>query len=70
VRLSEDTDFAAFVEGAWVRLWRSAYAIAGDRQLAEDALQSALVRAYASWPRVRTRTLLGDRLPAAIRSMR
>ena len=37
---------------ASARLFRTAYAVSGDRQLAEDALQAGLVSAYASWSRV------------------
>ncbi len=36
------------------RLFRSAYALAGDYQLAEDALQAAYASAYSSWRRVST----------------
>lgn len=46
-------DFASFYAAAWPRLLRTAYAVAGDRQLAEDAVQVALATAYARWPRVR-----------------
>jgi RNA polymerase sigma-70 factor (sigma-E family) len=35
------------------RLLRIAFAVAGDWQLAEDAVQSALAKAFASWGRVR-----------------
>jgi RNA polymerase sigma-70 factor (sigma-E family) len=45
-------DFDEFFRATWPRLYRTAYAVAGDRASAEDALQSAYVRAYASWGRV------------------
>jgi len=45
-------DFDDFFRATWPRLYRTAYAVAGDRASAEDALQSAYVRAYASWGRV------------------
>jgi RNA polymerase sigma-70 factor (sigma-E family) len=51
-RLRHDTDFTAFFEIAWPRLFRTALAIAGDRGSAEDALQTAFAKAYASWSRV------------------
>lgn len=47
-----DLDFATFYAAAWPRLLRTTYAVAGDRQLAEDAVQVALANAYAAWPRV------------------
>ena len=45
-------DFATFYTATWSRLLRTTYAVAGDRQLAEDALQSGFAHAYASWHRV------------------
>ncbi|MBZ5740128.1 SigE family RNA polymerase sigma factor [Nocardioides mangrovi] len=46
-------DFAEFYRSTWPRLYRTAYAVAGDAAAAEDALQTAFARAYASWRRVR-----------------
>lgn len=46
-------EFAELYQHAWPRLLRSAYGITGDRQLAEDAVQVAFAKAYASWSRVR-----------------
>jgi RNA polymerase sigma-70 factor (sigma-E family) len=45
-------DFAQFFAAAWPRLLRTTYAVAGDRQRAEDALQTAFAQAYAGWSRV------------------
>jgi RNA polymerase sigma-70 factor (sigma-E family) len=45
-------DFDEFFRATWPRLYRTAYAVAGNAASAEDALQSAYVRAYASWGRV------------------
>lgn len=45
-------DFAQFYAAAWPRLLRTTYAVAGDRQRAEDALQTAFAQAYARWARV------------------
>lgn len=41
-----------FFRATWPRLFRSALALAGDAASAEDALQSAFAKAYASWGRV------------------
>jgi RNA polymerase sigma-70 factor (sigma-E family) len=42
-------DFADFYRATWPRLYRTAYAVAGDAAAAEDALQTAYAKAYASW---------------------
>lgn len=34
-------------------LFRTAYGVVGDHQLAQDLLQEALVKAYVAWPRLR-----------------
>ena len=47
-----DADFTEFMLGCWPRLARLGYALTGDRGLGEDLAQTALARAYASWPRV------------------
>jgi RNA polymerase sigma-70 factor (sigma-E family) len=49
---ASESEFDTFVDGAWARLFRTAYALTGDHQLAEDAVQSACAKAYASWPRI------------------
>ena len=49
----DETEFADFFVATWPRLFRTTYAVAGDRSTAEDALQSAYAKAYASWRRVR-----------------
>ena len=48
-----DIEFAAFVEARQHRLLRSAYLVCGDHHLAEDLLQSALVKLALRWDRVR-----------------
>jgi RNA polymerase sigma-70 factor (sigma-E family) len=53
VRARDEADFAQFVQGTSARLFRSAYALCGDYQLAEDAVQAAFASAYVSWRRVR-----------------
>jgi RNA polymerase sigma-70 factor (sigma-E family) len=53
------TDTAAFVDLVAARsasLFRTAYAVAGDHQLAQDLLQEALAKAYVAWPRLRDET--------------
>jgi RNA polymerase sigma-70 factor (sigma-E family) len=52
MRRSTGLDFTEFVAFASARLFRTAYAVSGDRQLAEDAVQAGLVSAYQSWSRV------------------
>ena len=37
-------------------LFRTAYAVVGDHQLAQDLLQEALAKAYVAWPRLRDTT--------------
>ena len=48
-----DQEFDEFATAAWPRLRRSAYLLTGDHHLAEDLAQTALVRTYAHWRRVR-----------------
>lgn len=53
MRAADEAEFADFFKSTWDRLFRSTYAVAGDIQLAEDALQTAFAKAYTSWRRVR-----------------
>jgi RNA polymerase sigma-70 factor (sigma-E family) len=53
VRQTSEADFSEFARSAWPRLYRTAVVIVGDRQLAEDLVQSALVKSYLAWPRLR-----------------
>ncbi len=50
--MDQEQAYADFFASAWPRLYRTALAVAGDPGLAEDALQSAFAKAYASWSRV------------------
>ncbi|HCB05993.1 MAG TPA: SigE family RNA polymerase sigma factor [Nocardioides sp.] len=52
-RNSGQDGFDEFATAAWPRLLRSAYLLTGDHHLAEDLTQTALVRTYAHWRRVR-----------------
>jgi RNA polymerase sigma-70 factor (sigma-E family) len=45
-------DFEAFVQARTPALLRSAYLLTGDQHLAEDLVQSALVRTHRAWSRV------------------
>jgi RNA polymerase sigma-70 factor (sigma-E family) len=52
----EISSFAAFVAARSTALMRTAYVVVGDRQLAQDLLQEALVKAYVAWPKLRDTT--------------
>jgi RNA polymerase sigma-70 factor (sigma-E family) len=47
-----ELDFTEFVRASSARLFRTAYAVCGDYQLAEDAVQAAYATAYSRWRRV------------------
>src|SRR5215217_4995655 len=49
-------DVAAYSDLVTARspsLFRTAYLVVGDHQLAQDLLQEALVKAYVAWPQLR-----------------
>ena len=48
-----DAEFRDFMAARWPGLVRLSYGLTGDQALAEDLAQTALVKAYAAWPRVR-----------------
>ena len=48
-----DEEFAELVEAMWPGLYRTAYLLLGDHQLAEDLVQTSLAKTYASWGKVR-----------------
>jgi len=48
-----DEEFTEFARASSARLQHVAYLLTGDRHDAEDAAQTALVRTYAAWQRVR-----------------
>ena len=52
-RPPSDDEFTEFVVASWPSLYRTAYLLLGDRGLAEDLVQTALSKTYASWGRVR-----------------
>lgn len=54
VRREQDVRaFAEFVDASFGRLFRTAYLVVGDHQLAQDLLQESLVKTYVAWPRLR-----------------
>src|SRR5687768_16778286 len=65
VSVDADQEYAEFFAAAWPRLFRTAIGITGESAAAEDALQSAFAKVYASWSRIR-RT---DRPEAYVRRM-
>jgi RNA polymerase sigma-70 factor (sigma-E family) len=52
-RPPSDAEFSEFVHASWPALYRTAYLLLGDRGLAEDLVQTALAKTYASWGKVR-----------------
>ncbi|HET9140997.1 SigE family RNA polymerase sigma factor [Actinophytocola sp.] len=44
--------FRRFASGATTQLGRLAYLLCGDRHLAEDLVQSCLIKMYLAWPRL------------------
>lgn len=50
---TQDAEFTAFVTAATPSLGRTAYLLTGDRELAGDLVQEALIRTYLAWRRVR-----------------
>ena len=49
---SKAEQYTTYVDEAWPRLFRTAYALTGDYDEAEDLLQSALTKVFVSWGRV------------------
>jgi RNA polymerase sigma-70 factor (sigma-E family) len=49
----EATEFSEFMSARSASLFRTAYLIVGDHQLAQDLLQESLVKTYIAWPRLR-----------------
>ena len=45
-------EYDEFYAALWPRLVRTAYAVSGDLGVAEDAVQTALAKAYRSWRRI------------------
>ena len=49
----EATAFTDFMSVRSASLFRTAYLIVGDHQLAQDLLQESLIKTYVAWPRLR-----------------
>ncbi|WP_028645478.1 SigE family RNA polymerase sigma factor [Nocardioides sp. URHA0020] len=52
-RTLTDEEFAEFVHAVWPALYRTAYLMLGEHQLAEDLVQTSLAKTYASWRKVK-----------------
>lgn len=48
-----DSEFTEFVQGVWPGLYRTAYLMLGEHQLAEDLVQTSLAKTYASWKKIK-----------------
>ena len=49
----DPAEFCDFVAARSVALFRLAYLLLGDHQLAEDLVQESLAKTYVAWPRLR-----------------
>ena len=49
----EATAFTEFMSARSATLFRTAYLVVGDHQLAQDLLQESLIKTYVAWPRLR-----------------
>lgn len=49
-----DAQFSEMVHASWPSLYRTAYLLLGDAAEAEDLVQTALTKTYASWSKVRS----------------
>ncbi|MGW2161086.1 SigE family RNA polymerase sigma factor [Nonomuraea sp. NPDC001699] len=61
--MADGSEYDAFVEASWHRLLRTAYLLARDWGVAEDLVQTALLKAWQAWPR------LGDEREAYVRKI-
>jgi RNA polymerase sigma-70 factor (sigma-E family) len=52
-RKARETQFTEFVTARSRALLGTAYLLSGDRQRAEDLVQTALLKTYLAWPRLR-----------------
>ena len=53
MRPEQETTYVEFVQARRAHLRRVAYAVCGDWHRADDLLQTALVKLYVAWPRLR-----------------
>jgi RNA polymerase sigma-70 factor (sigma-E family) len=52
VRTGDDASFREFAHDKALQLRRTAYLLSGDWHLAEDLVQTALIKLYRVWPKV------------------
>ena len=50
---AEDSEFGEFMAASWARLFRTSYLLTGNRQDAEDLLQTVLARTCIRWRSIR-----------------
>ncbi|MEU4332680.1 sigma factor [Nonomuraea dietziae] len=50
--MADRADYDAFVAATWHRLLRTAYLLTRDWAMAEDLVQTALMKAWLAWPRI------------------
>jgi RNA polymerase sigma-70 factor (sigma-E family) len=60
MRTRDDDSFRRFATGQAARLRRSAYLFCGDWHLAEDLMQTTLIKVYRSWSKVQQRDSLAN----------
>ncbi|MEJ7707159.1 MAG: SigE family RNA polymerase sigma factor [Nocardioidaceae bacterium] len=48
----QEADFDEFMNAQWAPLFRTAYLLTGDYQLAEDLLQTAFAKVFLSWSKI------------------
>lgn len=53
MKAEDDTGFRDFAHARTLSLRRTAYLLCGDWHLAEDLVQTALIKLYRAWPRVK-----------------
>ena len=53
MRAREEERYVRFVQERHAALYRTAFLLTGNHHTAQDAVQSTLVKVYASWSRVR-----------------
>ncbi|MGA8257232.1 MAG: SigE family RNA polymerase sigma factor [Nocardioides sp.] len=51
----KDAEFTAYLQARQPSLLRTAYLLTGDRQTAEDIMQTSLAKLYLAWDKVRDR---------------
>jgi RNA polymerase sigma-70 factor (sigma-E family) len=54
MKAEDDAGYREFARAKTLALRRTAYLLCGDWHLAEDLVQTALMKLYGAWPRVRT----------------